>query len=417
MSASANSNPTQDTAARVVAVEVEPRQRTTAANIGFVPQLESLRGIGALMVAAVHAAQSRAGPKFTLLTDPRSWSDPMWSALFWLYRTICNGQGALMCFFVLSGFVLASSIERGPKDIWPSMRHFFTGRIFRIYPVIITSVLLFCIIFWLTGVTWPRRPVTIYRPESIIRNMLLIDWNIVGVMWSLQVEVLAIPLIFAVTLGQRRWGAKFSLALAVLLLALTAQRTYGRLIEPGAFLTFYYIFVFGIATHRVGPQLMAWVGKKRVPWMIAVIVVLFVLPRAMLPWGSRWARFSECMAAVGLISLLVYGGKTTLARVLNWPVWRFYGRISYSFYLLHPLTFLIIWKIPDPLSRLLDAGVPGFVVALALAICSILAITPLAWLSWRFIEIPAIALGRRLSPDRRNASPYVGPRGRVLQSP
>jgi peptidoglycan/LPS O-acetylase OafA/YrhL len=128
----------------------------------------------------------------------------------------------------------------------------------------------------------------------------------------------------------------------------------------------------------------------------------------------RWARFAECVSAVAIIAILVYGSGGGLKRMLNWPVFRFYGRISYSFYLLHPLTFLVIWRIPGAVSRLLDAGVPAVVIGLALTISSILAITPLAWLSWRFIEIPGIATGRRLSPDRRNVSPYVSRHGRVV---
>jgi peptidoglycan/LPS O-acetylase OafA/YrhL len=149
--------------------------------------------------------------------------------------------------------------------------------------------------------------------------------------------------------------------------------------------------------------------------VITALLLLFCLPRMFLVGVfPRWARFSECVSAVAVIAILVYGSGGGLKRVLNWRVIRFYGRISYSFYLLHPLTFLIIWKIPGPLSRLLDAGVPAVVIALGLAISSILAITPLAWLSWRFVEIPGIAAGRRLSPDRRNVSPYVSPHGRVV---
>jgi peptidoglycan/LPS O-acetylase OafA/YrhL len=67
------------------------------------------------------------------------------------------------------------------------------------------------------------------------------------------------------------------------------------------------------------------------------------------------------------------------------------------------------------LSGLIDAGVPSVVMVIGLTILSTLAITPLAWLSWRFVEIPGIAAGRRLSPDRRNASPYVGTHGRIIR--
>src|SRR5207302_10953497 len=132
-------------------------------------------------------------------------------------RAVSNGLGAVNVFFVLSGFCLASSIQRGPQGVGPAARHFLVGRIFRLFPAIISTVLLFWVAFWLTGAAIPNNGPEVYRPISIIRNMFLIDYNIDGVMWSLQVEALAIPLIFAVTLGQRRFGAKFTIVIMIFL--------------------------------------------------------------------------------------------------------------------------------------------------------------------------------------------------------
>ena len=395
---------------------LETVERAGAGRIGFVPELESLRGVGALMVAAFHASASSTGGRYTLFTDPRGLTNPIWSALLWVDRYLPNPAGALNVFFVLSGFVLASSIERGPAGIGPAARHFFIGRIFRIYPAAISTILLFCVIFWTTGATIPGAMVQAYQPVNIIRNMLLIDWFINGVMWSLTVEALAIPLIFVVTIGQQRLGGKFTLLVAVLLLAPSIGRPYRYLIDHGGFVTFFYLFVVGIGTHRIGPRLIDWIGRRGlITWFIAAMLLLFFLPRSQLGDMSRWARFAECIAAAGLIAVLVYGPRPTrLSRVLNSPLFRFYGRISYSFYLLHPITLMVLWAIPAQLAGFLDAGVPAVLICLALTIISITAITPLSWLSWRFIEIPGIAAGRRLSPDRRNASPYVGPRGRVV---
>jgi peptidoglycan/LPS O-acetylase OafA/YrhL len=84
----------------------------------------------------------------------------------------------------------------------------------------------------------------------------------------------------------------------------------------------------------------------------------------------------------------------------SWPVIarlgivRFYGRISYSFYLLHALTLTVLWRIPEPLGVLV-AGMPGPLLALLLSAGSVPAVTPLAWLSWRYVELRGIALGSR----------------------
>lgn len=405
---------TDDTAPAATVREQHSRKRGNAGGIGFVPELESLRGIAALLVASYHASNPYTASNIVLWIDPRSWTNPMWSGPFWLDRAVSNGLGAVNVFFVLSGFVLASSIQRGPQGVGPAAGHFFIARIFRLFPAIISTVLLFCIAYWLTGAAIPNNAPEIYRPISIIRNMLLIDWNIDGVMWSLQVEALAIPLIFVLTLGQQRLGLKFAVVIGTLLLVLATYKRQRDLVAHGAFLAYFYAFAFGIGTHLTGPWLSRWLGRIGLPLVLTAVLALFCVPHMFLGFFSRWARFAECVSAVAVIAILVYGSGGSLKRVLNWPVFRFYGRISYSFYLLHPLSFLVIWKIPGPLSRLLDAGVPAIVIALVLTISSILAVTPLAWLSWRFVEIPGIAAGRRLSPERRNASPYVGAHGRIV---
>ena len=73
----------------------------------------------------------------------------------------------------------------------------------------------------------------------------------------------------------------------------------------------------------------------------------------------------------------------------------FFGRISYSFYLLHPLTLLIIWKVPSALGAVIAVGVPAVLVAAFLIFASIVLLTPLAFAMYRWIEIPGIAAGRR----------------------
>src|ERR1700730_2171335 len=107
-----SAKPNRKTSMSAVARSSERKHGNDAGSIRFVPELESLRGIAALMVAAYHGSNMLTAPNLTLWTDPRSWTNPFWNGLFHLYRAISNGSGAVIFFFVLSGFVLASSIER-----------------------------------------------------------------------------------------------------------------------------------------------------------------------------------------------------------------------------------------------------------------------------------------------------------------
>jgi peptidoglycan/LPS O-acetylase OafA/YrhL len=135
--------------------------------------------------------------------------------------------------------------------------------------------------------------------------------------------------------------------------------------------------------------------------------VIFFLPRPLFGMSTKWAPLVETCASGGIIAALAFGADARFGQVLDRPLFRLYGRISYSFYLLHPLTLIVIWNIPEQVSWLLARGVPSVVVAISLGVVSTAAITPVAWLNWRFIEVPGIAAGRRLlrrqAPRSRHA--------------
>ena len=77
--------------------------------------------------------------------------------------------------------------------------------------------------------------------------------------------------------------------------------------------------------------------------------------------------------------------------------------ISYSFYLLHPLALwgasrLTVYSIAR------YETVPVTLIVIASFIFSVVAVTPLAWLSWKFVEQPAMnRLRLRRIPRRRTA--------------
>jgi peptidoglycan/LPS O-acetylase OafA/YrhL len=355
----------------------------------------------------MHAAQSRYTETAILLGDSPDWDHPIWGSALAVYRMFANGNSAVTVFFVLSGFVLAGSIARGPERFLPAARQFFTGRIFRLYPAIVSTLLVFVLLYFLWGAAIPAVGPEHYTFVSVLRNMLLLDSSIDGVMWTLQLEVIAIPVIFALTLAQRRVGAGITLILAVVLVALSFWGKWTKLLDSSPALGMLYAFVFGVAIHRFGPPLVRryGAGNRSAELLFLATVLMFFLPRILFGYFTKWAPLLESTAAAGIIATIAYGGNVRLARLLDWPLFRFYGRISYSFYLLHPLTLIVLWKMPDQLSWLLARGLPGVVIAIGLAVVSTAAITPLAWLNWRFVELPAIAAGRRLLP--RKPTPVV----------
>jgi peptidoglycan/LPS O-acetylase OafA/YrhL len=361
----------------------------------FVPELECLRGIAALLVAAFHAGQSPWEGKQQLLSQAPDWHLPINRALVQLCGAIFNGHGAVIVFFVLSGFVLSGSLERGPQQIGRAAWRFFIGRVFRIYPAAIVTVAIFAAVFWLFGLGIPGVNAAAYAPDQLLRNALLLEASINGVMWSLQVELLAAPIIFAAYVAHRRWGVTPTIILAVVLLGLGFHGPSTRILTPsGPSLALLYTFPLGVLVHQLRSPISRWLRDRSVGAWLAAITLIFFCARPVIG-RNNWGALVEALAAASFIGMISLQRSNNIAR-LRWPMLRFYGRISFSFYLLHPLTLLVIWRMPDVLSALLSSGVPTALVAIAVFVASTAVITPLAWLSWRFVELPGTAIGSRL---------------------
>ena len=126
----------------------------------------------------------------------------------------------------------------------------------------------------------------------------------------------------------------------------------------------------------------------------ALVSVHLLTPR----WQTQaQGAFAVCAALV-LVALV--GANSPLSRLLSVRPLRFVGRISYAFYLLHPIGLSIA-------ATLLAArvGRSGDVAVYALGISLTLAA---AYVLHRAVELPMIALGRRTAVARRPL-PTTGP--------
>jgi peptidoglycan/LPS O-acetylase OafA/YrhL len=83
-------------------------------------------------------------------------------------------------------------------------------------------------------------------------------------------------------------------------------------------------------------------------------------------------------------------GSSWAQRLFGNPVMCFIGNISYSLYLWHLPLIGALKLFP----RLHTIGAHRN--AILLALCALVLIV-ISWLSWRFVEVPGIALGKRLT--------------------
>ena len=310
----------------------------------FLPRLESLRGLAAVSVVAYHA--------YGMMHD-----------------TAVTGGAPVVLFFVLSGFVLARSLHNNPS---PSA--FFRNRLFRLLPAAASTVLLLTVLFYQYGLSvgfrgsfdWP----------NVILNALMIRSDINGVMWSMTVECFATPLILACFLACKRFGPPPLVALSIVLFGLSFWGPYVHLLGGATSLAPLYAFVTGVLLH------FAVIEGYQVRWVkIGTLIALLVLLVCGLRKQTPLLNLAESLSAGALIFLVATTPGSALFAVLDWTPVRFVGRISYSFYLLHLIGMSLAWRW-EPQSTL------------AFFSLSVVFTIPMAWISWRSVEVPFMRLAR-----------------------
>ncbi len=367
-------------------------------NVQFFPRLEALRGLAALVVAADHVWQlpwtDASGRTRSLIPSAASGVYGGWTTS--ILSVFGNGLAAVNLFFVISGFVLLQSLMRGPDSIAANTSRFVIARLFRIYPAAVATIGLFYLVFAITGahISDP----TTYAPMSLLRNVLLIGISINGVMWTLKLEIIAIPLFVVGFLLFRYLGV---IALAVLLTAsliLENHRPWINLVDTPFGLGLLPFFAVGMIVFAFGRKGWDWCPAPVASLMLVLATVGTFAWLPLLSTGWETEHYIEMVCDGVIVGLLAFGSIGRLGKFFDNSMVRFSGRISYSFYLVNPLTLLVYWNSPDALGRLvLGSGIPGVGSALIMFVTSVAVTTPIAWLMYRYVERPGVSIGKLLA--------------------
>lgn len=329
-------------------------------NSAFLPRLEAMRGYAAVSVLAFHAC-----------------------ALSW--DTIATGMAPVVVFFVLSGFLLARSLDRDPDPV-TFLRH----RLFRLLPAAITTVLLLTLAHQSFGFYMGLMPPS-FDPLNVFLNALLVRSDINGVMWSLTVECVAIPVILVSHAVLRRHGAMPVWILVASLAALSFWGPYVHLLGGATNLAPLYAFVVGLLLQSGGilpanaSPSASYRSRATFVASAAFVVMLIVAIRKQTAVTIAF----ETLCASALIYVAAFGPRAlSVLRPFDFDIMRFYGRVSYSFYLLHVIGLAIA-------ARLLPFDQQPVMRAALLFLAALLITSPAAWLMWRLVETPLIDVGRR----------------------
>ena len=322
---------------------------------GFLPRLEALRGVAAVSVVGYHV-----------------------TAIYW--DIIATGLIAVVMFFVLSGFVLARSLQQNP-----SPAAFFRSRFFRLFPPAAATVLLLAALYWLFGFWVGFRGE--FDPFNVLLNALMIKSDINGVMWSMTVECAATPVILGSFWALGVFGPTPLIIACLILVGLSFWGPYVHLLGGFTNLAPLYGFVIGVLVCCQQRDFLQRLSLRVVYMLTAGAIALMFF--CGVKKQTAPVILLEVIGSAWIIAAIAFGPSNPVFRLLDLRIVRFYGRISYSFYLLHPIGISIAtkWLAPLALQPTITSGALTTVLA-------VLCTTPLAWASWRAIEAPSKRLGR-----------------------
>jgi peptidoglycan/LPS O-acetylase OafA/YrhL len=417
---------------------------TTAPPVPRMAWLDALRGLAALVVAWYHLSPSVIGSRHHLA----------------VHRYIDLGKYGVLLFFLVSGYVIPMSLERHG-----SMRRFWAGRLFRIYPAYLAAIAVILVLVEL-GVM-PLPPTARTETATTLLGHVTMMPDLLGVrglvwpFWTLTFEMIFYLLVGGLFVNNlHRLSAWWAAGLAVL--AATAgpvlpDARFGATVADRRLLAVLLVFAVGLSV-------AAYLSGRRTPVLLAGLAGLGFLALPLLNGHpTRWSSATSSGQAILMLAVMFAGtviyrlhhrqirpvaGGAALAVVLisaagttwlhtgdlgtlrQWAVQSvavaatfavafalrhrripavaaWFGAASYSIYLLH---MVVLYAAGHFLGRHDPTIMDRVTLGTAFAVVTLGA----AWLCHSYVEKPGQRLGRRaqhyldnrLGPDRTRRAPH-----------
>ena len=345
--------------------------------------LDSARGIASLMVFVMHFFEAKY-----VGTRTNTW-----------ISFAINGRDAVSFFFVLSGFVLSYKylILKKPLDI----RKFFVSRLFRLWPGYILAVVLtvVTILYIQNNLTLHQLKLSFLKNDSHIWEELLLfrfNNNFYGAGWTLTIEMVAsfmLPFFLIVAMKDIRL---IKYCIFVYLIVIGNNFFFASHFMAGMLICYYFPLI-----NKEELSVKKWFRYRYLFIVMAFVLFPYRYYDQLWPMNASykyWIHFlgfddfvfSGIAAAIFLVAIIYYRG---IQRFFETRVLVFFGKISYSLYLLHPSVVIFVYKVITPLLqiqgeyRLLAAE--GVIAA---TLCF-----SLSALTYYGFERPFINLGKKLA--------------------
>jgi peptidoglycan/LPS O-acetylase OafA/YrhL len=286
------------------------------------PPLDGLRGLAILLVVVGHV----------LAFD------------FGLYGAGSLGGLGVLLFFVLSGFLITGLLDRELRETGDiSLSQFYLRRVLRLFPALFCFLAVLCILIEL-GIVTDTPWYTILACLVYVRNI----WGrgtSSGHLWSLSIEeqfYMLWPVIMRVFSRIAALRVAIAGSIAITLFRMIAIHWEWFNYGTGVF---YERSWFRFDSILIGCAVALFLSNSTdrgfvVRFLSSRFIPMFVWP-ILIAWTIRgeakthawYLTIQTVLAAVLLINLLVASNASVYLSVLSHPLARWFGRISYSWYL------------------------------------------------------------------------------------
>lgn len=376
----------------------------------FFGRLESLRGMAALCVALFHSFVWMPVDGQPVSTRAISEVHGTEAIVTRIAIALVHGSSWVGVFFVLSGFVLANSLEGRPLLSIGTWLRFVARRAFRIMPPLFASLLFIAAMLAIRaglhlfphGYGWESGWTGVPTWRAFWANAGLVRFDVNPPSWTLRVEMiaaLAFPLMLVIC---RRFGVRANILLWAVI-AVAWSSLHLRLLAP------LLLFVIGINGYLHGAKLLNRLPDRALPILGLGSLALIVVPNLWLVDFHLPQTLCGGVGAVGLIVLLSSDRTAYGTAWLGSGPARFMGRISFSFYLLH---YMVLYATTLCMTEYVDPSLaqrfPALLM-LASAVISVVICAALAWGMFVGVERPSNRFGRWLTRKETVTRPSGNP--------
>lgn len=335
----------------------------------MINSLTSLRFFFALCVFVSHLGILQTDPKYKMLYD----------------KIFYEGFLGVSFFFILSGFILSYAYNLRLKKSYHSIKNFYVGRIARIYPVHIVTMLIALLFALILG----------QKDLHLLPNMLLLQsffssqdiyFSLNAPSWSISDEMFFYFLFPIAVFISSRYKLIAFILFSILIIFFNIYlnenlKHYWLYISP---FTRFADFLLGMLLYQYSVQLQKkQINSNLIEIISLLIFFMFFIFHDYIPVSFRYSIYYWIPMSLIITSFalsFMSGQLGLISKVLSNKLLVFLGEISFCFYLSHLLIMQVMFFIKKHLNISIDLLIFSTIVL----ICTII----FSSLLHKYIELP-----------------------------